>query len=96
MSQAPNSDSKFAPKTQANGAPRWETWAMAASFAGLWAWFMAYLSASRAGETPSVFWQIPLAVSLIVLVWIFVRRTKRALAGIKEVNPARRGRPGRS
>ena len=66
---------------------------MALSFVALWAWFMAYLSASRVGESPSALWQIPLAVSLVVLVWIFVRRTKRALSGLKEVHPAQRRRP---
>lgn len=87
------SDSNSPVKVQTNGAPRWETWAMAASFAALWVWFMAYLSASRVNESPSALWQIPLAVSLVVLIWVFVRRTKRALNGIKEINPAQRGRP---
>ena len=96
MSKSPISDSNSPTKMQANGAPRWETWTMAASFAALWAWFMAYLSASRVGESPAIWWQIPLAVSLVVLIWIFVRRTKRALNGIKEINPARRGRPGKN
>ena len=90
------SDPNLSSKTQANGAPRWETWAMALSFAALWAWFMAYLGASRPGASLSVLWQIPLAVSLAVLVWIFVRRTKRALAGLKAINPAQRGRGGRN
>ncbi len=96
MSKPPISDPNAAPKAQPNGAPRWETWAMALSFAALWAWFMAYLSASRVNESPSTLWQIPLVVSLGVLVWIFVRRTKRALAGLKEVHPARRGRSGQN
>ncbi len=87
---APNSPAK----SQANGAPRWETWAMALSFVALWAWFMAYLSASRPGGSLSAWWQVPLAVSLAVLIWIFVRRMKRALAGLKEVHPAQRGRSG--
>lgn len=96
MSKPPISDPNSAQKPQSNGAPRWETWAMAASFAALWAWFMAYLSASRTGDSPSTLWQIPLAVSLALLIWIFVRRMKRALAGLKEVHPARRGRPGQN
>ena len=96
MSKPPISDPNPPTKAQANGAPRWETWAMAASFAALWAWFMAYLSASRVGQSPALWWQIPLAVSLAVLIWIFVRRTKRALAGIKAVQPAGRNRTGRN
>ncbi len=96
MPKPPISDPNSAAKTQPNGAPRWETWAMALSFAALWAWFMAYLSASRTGESPSAWWQIPLVVSLAVLIWIFVRRMKRALAGLKEVHPARRGRSGQN
>lgn len=92
MSKPPISEPNSPIKSQTNGAPRWETWAMALSFAALWAWFMAYLSASRTGESPSVLWQIPLVVSLAVLIWIFVRRMKRALAGLKEVHPAQRGR----
>ena len=96
MSKPPISGPNSPTKTQPNGAPRWETWAMAASFAALWAWFMAYLSAGRTGESPALGWQIPLAISLAVLIWIFVRRMKRALAGLKEVQPSRRGRGGRN
>lgn len=81
---------------QPNGAPRWETYAMALSFVALWVWFLARQAAFRAGQMPSVLWQIPLIVSVIVLVWIFVRRMKRALSGLKEVHPARRGRPGQN
>ncbi len=92
MSKPPTSEQNAPIKAQTNGAPRWETWTMAASFAALWAWFMAYLSASRTGDSPSIWWQIPLAASLVLLVWIFVRRTKRTLAALKEVHPARRGR----
>ena len=96
MSKPPISDPSSPTKAQTNGAPRWETWAMAASFAALWAWFMAYLGASRTGGSVALWWQIPLVVSLAVLIWIFVRRTKRALAGIKAVNPASRSRGGRN
>ena len=96
MSKPPIFDPKPPTKAQSNGAPRWETWALALSFAALWAWFMAYLSASRPGESLSVLWQIPLFVSLAVLIWIFVRRMKRALAGLKAVHPAQRGRDGRN
>ena len=91
MSKPPISEQNAPIKTQTNGAPRWETWAMALSFAALWAWFMAYLGASRANQSPAIWWQIPLAISLVLLVWIFVRRTKRTLAALKEVNPAGRG-----
>ena len=90
----PPSDPNSPVKSQANGAPRWETWAMALSFVALWTWFMAYLSASRPGGSLSVLWQVPLVISLAVLIWIFVRRMKRALAGLKEVHPAQRGRSG--
>ncbi len=90
MSKAPNSEKSVQP----NGAPRWETYAMGISFVVLWVWFVARQSALKAGQTPSQLWQIPLVVSVIVLVWIFVRRMKRALSGLKEIHPARRGKPG--
>ena len=67
---------------------------MALSFVALWAWFLAYQNAARAGEPLSQWWQVPLIISVVLLVWVFVRRMKRALAGLKEVHPARRGRPG--
>lgn len=79
---------------QPNGAPRWETWTMAASFVVLWVWFIARQLAFRAGEVPSALWQIPLIISVVVLALIFVRRMKRALLGLKEIHPARRGKPG--
>lgn len=66
---------------------------MALSFVVLWVWFLARQAAFRAGGTPSVLWQIPLVVSVIVLAWIFVRRMKRALSGLKDIHPARRGKP---
>ena len=69
---------------------------MIVSFVALWAWFIAHQSAGRAGQSLSLWWQIPLVVSLVFLVWIFVRRTRRAMAGIRAVSPARRGRPGRN
>ena len=69
---------------------------MALSFVALWAWFLARQNAARARETLSLGWQIPLFVSLALLIWIFVRRAKRAMAGIKAVNPARRGRSERN
>ena len=96
MSQPPIPDPNSPAKARVGAAPRWETWAMAASFAALWIWFMAYLSASRVHESPTIWWQIPLAVSLAVLIWIFVRRTKRALAALKQIHPAQRGWGGRN
>lgn len=75
--------------------PRWETWTMALSFVALWAWFLAHQNAARAGEPLALAWQIPLLVSVALLIWIFVRRTKRAMQGIKAVSPAQRGRSGR-
>ena len=67
---------------------------MALSFVALWIWFLARQMAFRAGNAPSELWQIPLVLSVVLLVWIFIRRMKRALAGLKEIHPARRGRPG--
>ena len=68
---------------------------MALSFVALWAWFLAHQSAARAGAPLSLAWQIPLFVSLALLIWIFVRRARRALNGIRAINPTRRGRAGR-
>ena len=96
MPKPPISDSNSSQQKPTSGAPRWETWTMALSFVALWAWFLAYQNAARAGESLSLGWQIPLFVSVGLLIWIFVRRLKRAMAGIKAVNPARRGRSGRN
>ena len=82
------------PKSDKSRVPRWETWTMALSFVALWAWFLARQNALRAGQPLSSWWQIALGVSLGLLVWIFVRRLRRALAGLKQVHPARRRRPG--
>ena len=83
-------------QTETQSAPRWETWTLALSFVVLWAWFLARIVAGRAGQTPAQWWQIPLFVSLGLLIWIFVRRMKRALTGLKEIHPARRGPTGRN
>ena len=96
MSKPPISDPNSSQQKLISVVPRWETWTMALSFVALWAWFLAYQNAARAGESLSYLWQIPLFVSLALLLWIFVRRLKRALAAIKSVNPARRGRSGRN
>lgn len=69
---------------------------MVLSFVALWVWFIAHQSAGRAQQPLSLWWQIPLVVSLGFLIWIFVRRARRAMLGIKAVSPARRGRPGQS
>ena len=69
---------------------------MALSFVVLWGWFVARQSALRGGASLAAWWQIPLFVSVVVLVWIFVRRMRRALAGLKAIHPARRGKPGQN
>ena len=69
---------------------------MALSFVALWVWFIAHQSAARAGQPLSLMWQIPLVVSLGFLIWIFVRRARRAMLAVKAVSPARRGRSGQN
>ncbi len=96
MLKPPISDPNSPTQPSSQAAPRWETWTMALSFVALWVWFLAYQNAGRAGEPLSLLWQAPLLISVALLVWIFVRRMRRALAGLKEVQPARRGRPGRN
>lgn len=78
-------------KTSKTGAPRWEKMTMIVSFLGVWAWFVARQIALNKGQAFSVLWQIPLVLCLGLLIWIFVRRTRRAVAGLKENHPARRG-----
>ena len=95
MSKPPISASDSSQQKQNSSVPRWETATMVLSFVALWAWFLARQNAARAGDSLSFWWHVPLGVSLALLIWIFVRRTKRAMQGIKAVNPARRGRPGR-
>ena len=87
---APNAPQKATPQI----TPRWETWTMASSFVVLWVWFIARQLAYRNNEVFSQLWQIPLFISLGLLIWVFIRRMRRALAGLKEVHPARRGRAG--
>jgi len=58
--------------------PVWETVVMFASFVLLWVWFLANQSARQTpGGGLSPLWQVGLAVVLLVLVAITVRRMNR-------------------
>ena len=91
MPKPPTSEPVSPTQTEPPAVPRWETVVMILSFVGLWVWFGARQIALGRGEPFSALWQIPLAASLGVLIWIFVRRTRRTLLGLKAIHPARRG-----
>jgi membrane protein implicated in regulation of membrane protease activity len=82
--QASKSSEDSSPKT-----PRWETLVIAASFAGVWIYFFAWIAAGRAKAPLSVWWQFLLVPCLIALVVVFRRRLARAKNTVRESN-----RPG--
>lgn len=79
-------------KNAKKAVPRWETAVLAASFALVWAWFLARQAAYRGGAELSVVWNAILLLAVAALVAVLVRRLKRALAALREVHPAQRGR----
>jgi cytochrome bd-type quinol oxidase subunit 2 len=74
------------------GVPKWETAVLFFSFVLIWAWFLARQSALRNEESLHRAWTAALLLAVVALVVIFVRRTKRTLAALREVHPAQRGR----
>ena len=94
MSKPPIADPSAPQQAKAQTTPRWETWTMAGSFVVLWVWFIARQLAYRNNDAFSPLWQIPLFISLGLLIWIFIRRMRRTLSALKEVHPAKRGRVG--
>lgn len=62
--------------------PVWETVAMIASFALVWAYFLAFQGARRENLSLHFGWKIALLLAVGALIWIFVRRLKRILAAL--------------
>ena len=87
---------KSAPKTEpTTKTPLWETLAMVGSFVLLWAWFLAHQSALKANVPLALAWNIALGISLLVMIWITVRRMRRFKRALDETaKNSRRGVPG--
>jgi hypothetical protein len=64
--------------------PLWETVVMAASFAMLWAWFLARQSASRTGTDLWPGWTALQLIALAALVVVLVRRMIRVRNAMRE------------
>lgn len=64
--------------------PLWETLVMAASFASLWAWFLAHQAAKTTGAKMWPGWLVVQIVAIIALVAILVRRMVRLRRVIEE------------
>lgn len=85
-----------------NSMPWWETAAMIASFALLWAYMLArqsaLMTAARSGAVSprpemSPLWAVAQAVAIATLLLILVRRMKRARDAMREANQIRPGFP---
>lgn len=77
--------------------PVWETCVLAGSFALLWAWFIAFKGAERTNTALPLWWHFFLAVAVVLLVFVMVRRIKRlqrALHGEEENNESNSPYPG--
>lgn len=62
---------------------------MVGSFVLLWVWFIAYKGAERVNSSLPVWWHFFLAVAVVLLVFVMVRRIRRlknALHGGDEEN----------
>lgn len=82
-----NGHSPHSPETEKT--PTWETLAMIASFALVWAYFAAFQSAKRVGGALHFGWNLALLAALGILIWVFVRRLKRVLKALKSQNQRR-------
>ncbi len=68
---------------------------MVGSFILLWAWFLAHQSALKANVPLAMAWNIALGISLLVMIWITVRRMMRFKRALDETaKQSRRGVPG--
>lgn len=65
---------------------------MVLSFVLLWVWFLARQSAIRGGEALHIGWNAALLLAVVALVVVLVRRMKRTLTSLREIDPAQRGR----
>ena len=66
------------------GMPRWETAVMVLSFGALWCWWLVLQRAHRNHTPLPAIWFLVLALLVAALAYIFVRRSARVLAGLKE------------
>jgi len=66
--------------------PLIETLVIAASFAGVWIYFFAWLAAGRAKAPLSVYWQFLLLPCLVALFFVFRKRLARARSAVREAN----------
>lgn len=64
--------------------PLWETLVIAASFAGVWIYFFAWLAAGRDKTPLAPTWQLLLVPCLIALFIVFRRRLARARSTMRE------------
>jgi uncharacterized membrane protein len=71
-------------ETSSRKTPLWETLVIAASFAGVWIYFFAWLAAGRAKAPLSAWWQFLLVPCLIALIIVFRRRFARAKNAVRE------------
>ncbi len=69
--------------------PVWETATMIASFALVWAYFLAFQSARRENLALHFGWNVALLLAVGLLIWVFVRRLKRILAALNGQNKRR-------
>jgi hypothetical protein len=65
-------------------APRWETVVLILSFVLLWGWWLAHLAAQRRHESLSYWWYLPLLAACAVLIWVYVRRSRRAIQAFRK------------
>lgn len=72
--------------------PWWETLVIAASFGGVWIYFLIWISAGRAKDALSPWWQLLLTPCLVMLFLILRRRIKRAREVLQEDARARQPR----
>lgn len=79
------------------GNPRWETAVLLLSFMLLWVWWLARHAAQKAGSDLAVGWQVVMVGAVAVLLFVFIRRTKRAVGAMRDAqNPGAGGRAERN
>ncbi len=74
------------PNPPESKTPLWETLVIIASFAGVWIYFMLWLSAGRARTPLPLYWQLLLVPCLVALFFVFRKRLARARNAVREAN----------
>lgn len=85
-SQKPSSQQDLPPIPR---RPLWETIVIAASFGGVWIYFLAWIAAGRAKAPLSAWWQFLLVPCLVLLFIVLRRRMARAQDVLREDAKAR-------